>query len=156
MAKCPDLKLRGRGPGFAAYNFAPFLDHNPATPESERYKAIGGSPILAFVSADGIRWRKAKDDPIIPSKSRGKFDGHNVAFWDGLRGEYRAYHRRPRHGARDVMTETSKTFPDGWTERVFLEYTPSRAGNCTPVRSRPTTGRPISFWAFPLGMRIAG
>jgi hypothetical protein len=138
----------GGGPGFAAYNFAPFLDHNPATPESERYKAIGGGPILAFVSADGIRWRKAKDNPIILSKTRGEFDSMNVAFWDGLRGEYRAYHRVTRHG-RDLMTETSKTFTEGWSERIFLEYTPSRGGELYTSQITPYHRAPHFFLGFP-------
>ncbi len=110
--------------GYICHNFSPFLDLNPATPRSERFKAIGGGPLYAMVSADGIRWQKASQKPIIVF---GDFDSHNLAFWDVIRGEYRAYHRKSRNG-RDIMTETSKTFSQGWTEPVFLEYEPSRGG----------------------------
>ena len=49
------------------HNFCPFIDKNPDAPTSERFKAVGGggSGLYPFVSADGIRWRKLIDDPVI-------------------------------------------------------------------------------------------
>ena len=53
--KDPDL-------GYICHNFSPFLDSNPAAPKSERYKAIGGGPLFAMVSADGAALEKGLDD----------------------------------------------------------------------------------------------
>ena len=127
-SKQNNIILRQQDPelGVACHNFSPFLDTNPAAPASERYKAVGGlGPLYAFVSTDGIRWRRAQPGPII---TVGAFDSQNVAFWDALRGEYRAYHRQYRRGGRDVMTETAASFLDGWTQPVLLEYPPSYDG----------------------------
>ena len=70
------------------HNFTPFLDTRPGIPSSERFKALGGGPLVALVSADGIHWKKMRDEPVI---TKGAFDSQNLAFWDSLRGEYRAY-----------------------------------------------------------------
>ena len=88
------------------HNFTPFLDQRPSVPKEERYKALGGlrypepnwggwsSPkryaelreqfgpggLYAFVSADGIHWKKWQKESVIP-EDFGKFDSQNVAFW---------------------------------------------------------------------------
>jgi hypothetical protein len=81
-----------------------------------------GTPALhAFRSADGIHWKLLREEPVI---TKGAFDSQNVAFWDPLRGEYRAYVRDFRKG-RDIRTCTSKDFVH-WSEPVFLHYSPSR------------------------------
>ena len=131
--------------GYICHNFSPFLDTNPAAPAAERYKAIGGGPLVAMVSPDGLRWKKASATPIV---TVGDFDSQNLAFWDAVRGEYRAYHRKFRDG-RDVMTETSKTFFDGWTEPVFLEYTPSRGGELYTNQVTPYHRAPHYYLGFP-------
>jgi len=110
--------------GTGTHNFSPFLDSRPNVPASERYKALGGlapAGLCAFVSADGIRWKKLRDKPVI---TKGAFDSQNVAFWDAQRDEYRAYARQFRNG-RDIVTCTSKDFLT-WTDPVFLEYSPGR------------------------------
>jgi len=41
------------------HNFSPFLDTRPGVSANERFKALGGtrrSGLIAYVSADGIRW----------------------------------------------------------------------------------------------------
>ncbi|MCX7427145.1 MAG: hypothetical protein NTW96_16155 [Planctomycetia bacterium] len=131
--------------GYICHNFSPFLDTNPASPAAERYKAIGGGPLFALVSPDGLRWKKASATPIV---TVGDFDSHNLAFWDAVRGEYRAYHRKSRDG-RDIMTETSKTFFDGWSEPVFLEYTPSRGGELYTNQVTPYYRAPHYYLGFP-------
>lgn len=83
-----------------AHNFTPFLDRNPAAPRNERYKAVAGqnttTPHLrngtmhGYVSEDGIRWRRTREEPIIAD---GGFDSQNVAFWDANIGQYRCYNR---------------------------------------------------------------
>ena len=131
--------------GYICHNFSPFLDSNPAAPKSERYKAVGGGPLFALVSADGVHWRKATDKPII---TEGAFDSQNLAFWDSIRGEYRAYHRQFRNG-RDIMTETSARFSSGWTKPVFLEYAPERGGELYTNQITPYKRAPHIFIGFP-------
>lgn len=131
--------------GSVCHNFSPFIDRNPGAPASERYKAIGGGPLFALVSPDGIHWTKAASQPII---TLGDFDSQNLAFWDVIRREYRAYHRKFRNG-RDVMTETSTTFAKGWTEPVFLEYTPSRGGELYTSQITQYERAPHYFLGFP-------
>ena len=131
--------------GSVCHNLSPFLDRNPAAPAAERYKAIGGAPLLALVSPDGIHWQKAAAEPII---TLGDFDSQNLAFWDVLRQEYRAYHRKMRDG-RDVMTETSATFSKGWTEPVFLDYTPARGGELYTNQITQYERAPHYFLGFP-------
>jgi len=85
------------GENAAGENFTPFLDHNPACPFSERYKAIGGtdsvlscdSGVYVYASPDGRRWRKLYDQPWVTRKhvdynayDGSYFDSQNVAWWD--------------------------------------------------------------------------
>lgn len=76
-----------------ASNFSPFIDTRPGVPAAERYKAVGGSwpkGMFVLVSADGIRWRKWRDDPVF---ANGAFDSQNVAFWSELENCYVLYFR---------------------------------------------------------------
>jgi hypothetical protein len=53
-----------------SHNFSPFLDNRAGVPPEQRYKALAGvheSGLHAFVSADGIRWRKLRDKPVLQS-----------------------------------------------------------------------------------------
>ena len=65
--------------GKGSHNFAPFKDSNPDTPADQRYKAVGGGPLLVFASGDGLNWRQVQEEPVI---SDGAFDSQNLAFWD--------------------------------------------------------------------------
>jgi hypothetical protein len=104
------------GPG--THNFTPFKDTNPAATDAERYKAVGGGPLLAFVSPDGIHWKLLRDRPVI---TKGAFDLQNLAFWDARRGCYVAYFRGFRDRVRDILTATSPDFLT-WTDPVYLDY----------------------------------
>ena len=109
--------------GKGIHGFAPFRDENPACPPETRYKAVGAarrSPdgLHAMVSPDGIRWSMLCEEPII---TKGAFDSQNLAFWDSVRGEYRAYVRDFRDGCRGILTATSGDFVH-WTDPVWLEY----------------------------------
>ena len=101
--------------------------------------------MFPLVSADGIHWKKATEKPII---SQGAFDSQNLAFWDSIRSEYRAYHREFRNG-RDIMTETSNSFNAGWTKPVFLEYNPERGGELYTNQITPYERAPHIFVGFP-------
>lgn len=71
---------------------AVFKDENPDAPADARHKALirsnGPHGLLAFKSADGLRWEPMADEPVITA---GAFDSQNLAFWDPVRKVYRAY-----------------------------------------------------------------
>ena len=58
------------------------------------------------------------DAPVITD---GAFDSQNLAFWDEVRCEYRAYFRDFRDGVRDIKTATSQDFLH-WSDPVWLDY----------------------------------
>jgi hypothetical protein len=107
---------RNRG----CHNFAPFIDTNPKCPPEQRYKALGGTGkpgLLAFISADGLRWKQLQADPVI---TKGAFDSQNNAFWSISEKQYVCYFRVFRDGKRWIARTTSKDFIH-WTEPADLE-----------------------------------
>ena len=107
---------RSRG----CHNLAPFVDTNPAAPADQRYKALGGTGapgLLAFVSADGLRWKQLQSEPVF---SKGAFDSQNNAFWSESEQQYVCYFRVFRDGARWIARTASADFIN-WTEPVDLE-----------------------------------
>lgn len=115
-SKANNIVWQGRG----SHNFTPFLDANPACPADQRYKALGGDEkgLLAFASADGVRWRVLRAEPVI---TKGQFDSQNLAFWDAQRGLYVDYHRKIGDGVRGILTCTSPDFFH-WTDPQWLTY----------------------------------
>lgn len=109
-----NIVWRGQG----AHNVAPFLDANPGAKDNERYKAVAGGPLIALASADGVRWRKMREEPII---TEGAFDSQNVAFWDGEQGQYVCYLRDFRDGVRTIRRATSPDFLN-WTRPEWLDF----------------------------------
>ncbi len=117
---------------------AVFIDENPACPPDARYKAVvrsnGPHGLLAYKSADGLRWTPLSEMPVITD---GAFDSQNLAFWDAARDEYRAYWRiltagvttgaewRPA-GVRAIRTAASKDFLH-WGPAADLRYVDSPA-----------------------------
>ena len=129
--------------GHTSHNFAPFLDTRPGIPNNERYKAIGGNgKAYVFASADGLSWRKLREEPIIdgeeaafdkygairwgnnPGKERAIFDSLNVCFWDASREQYVLFFR----AYLPCLTRDGKTsFPETrsvmrCTSRDFLRW----------------------------------
>jgi hypothetical protein len=118
--------------GVESHNFAPFLDTHPAAAPDARYKALGGvkqpgrnwhqgatpGGLYAFASADGIHWRKLRDEPVM---TKGAFDSLNLAFWDGARGRYACYSRIFLHKVRAVQSARSADFL-AWEEAVPNRY----------------------------------
>ncbi|MCK5571621.1 MAG: hypothetical protein KAJ12_02625, partial [Bacteroidetes bacterium] len=75
------------------HNFCPLIDTRPGVPAGERFKALAGteeSGLVAFVSEDGIHWRKLRTDPVM---TKGMFDSQNVAFWSEAEQLYICYFR---------------------------------------------------------------
>ena len=103
------------------HNFCPFLDTNPKSSQAQKYKAIGGSAksgLIAYVSADGINWKKLKEESII---QKGDFDSQNLVFWSESENCYLCYFRKSFNGFRSVSRSTSTDFIN-WTEPVPMTY----------------------------------
>ncbi|OHB77495.1 MAG: hypothetical protein A2W31_12170 [Planctomycetes bacterium RBG_16_64_10] len=107
--------------GHVTHNFAPFLDTRPSVPASERFKAVGGSSesgLIAYVSADGIHFRKLQDLPIITG---GAFDSQNNVLWSDHEQCYVCFFRTFRHGVRWITRTTSADFLN-WTPSVDMTF----------------------------------
>lgn len=139
---------------------AVFKDENPNAAPEARYKAILRSNhpkgLLAFQSADGIHWSPMSDAPVI---TEGAFDSQNLAFWDGVRGEYRAYWRYFTQGVTDeknwkpagvraIRTATSKDFLT-WSGLADLRYADSPAEQLYTSQVKPYHRAPHLFIGFP-------
>ena len=135
--------------GVGTHNFTPFIDARPECPPEERYKALGGSKreggLFAFRSSDGVHWSLLTDQPVITD---GAFDSQNLAFWDTLRGEYRAYYRDFRDGLRDIKTCISKDFLT-WTPGTWLTYPGAPEEHLYTNQVIPYYRAPHIFLGFP-------
>ena len=107
------------------HNFSPFLDTRPGVPATERFKALGGSEhsgLIAYVSADGLEWRKLRDGAVITD---GMFDSQNVAFWSEPEQCYVCYFRTWTGGGysgyRTVSRANSPDFIT-WSETVPMQF----------------------------------
>lgn len=138
------------GPG-ATHNFTVFKDTNPNCPPAARYKALGGAArglgkgLLAFQSPDGVRWSLMAEAPVITA---GAFDSQNLAFWDGARGEYRAYWRIFTDKVRAIRTATSKDFLR-WENQADLQYADSPNEHLYTNAILPYFRAPHLFLGFP-------
>ncbi|MBI2194659.1 MAG: hypothetical protein HYU36_21990 [Planctomycetes bacterium] len=116
--------------------FMPFLDTKPGVPGSERYKATVGlgenmncfrkgwlpkwkAGIHAFVSPDGIHWKKFRQERIYDDFSR-VFDGMNQAFWSEPEQCYVLYYRQ------HTVQDTEKVVEDSITHRRDYAKTVAR------------------------------
>ncbi|MBN1513911.1 MAG: hypothetical protein JXB13_17980 [Phycisphaerae bacterium] len=110
------------GEGDYCHNFSPFLDERPGVPAAERYKALSGlaGGLVAFVSADGLRWRRLHEAPVL---TQGAFDSQNVAFWSAAEDCYVCYLRTYRDRIRGVSRATSPDFLH-WSAPVEMQTGP--------------------------------
>lgn len=138
--------------GVESHNFAPFLDTNPNAKPEERYKALGGidSKLFAFVSPDGVHWKKMQETPVM---TEGAFDSLNVAFWDETSNLYRCYSRYwtggGYQGLRAIQHCTSPDFQQ-WSKPEPNHYTsgPQKEHFYTNA-TRPCPDAPHFFLSFP-------
>jgi hypothetical protein len=93
------------------HNFTPFIDAEPGVAAAEKYKALGRiayqphmkevrtrrgpGGLKAFVSADGIRWKKLRDEAVVPEEWGKYFDSQNYAFWSETERCYVCYQTGP-------------------------------------------------------------
>lgn len=118
-----------------SHNFTPFIDTRPGVPAEERYKGVGGKKyaphlreewqskygpagLYGYVSADGLRWRRVQEQPIVP-EDWGAFDSQNLAFWSELEGQYVLYFRAFKGRRRVIHRTTSADFLE-WSEPVLV------------------------------------
>ena len=90
-------------------------------PKSERFKAVGGSSesgLVAYVSEDGIHFRKLQDKPIITG---GAFDSQNNILWSDHEQCYVCFFRTFRNGVRWITRTTSTDFLN-WTPAVDMTF----------------------------------
>ena len=103
------------------HNFSPFIDTRPGVAEDQRYKALAGSGesgLVAFVSADGLHWKKLQEKAVLTG---GAFDSQNLAFWSEAESCYVCYFRTFVNNIRWVARSTSKDFID-WTPLAQMEF----------------------------------
>ena len=120
--------IYAKDPPFS-HNFCPFLDRKPGVPPVERFKAIGGSMktgLAGFISADGVRWKKLRAEPLLPATTRPSYDSQNLAFWSEAEQSYVCYYRVFRRfpkvgGIRWIARATSPDFRT-WTEGKEMEF----------------------------------
>jgi hypothetical protein len=151
--------------GDGSHNFTPFKDAHPTCARDARFKALAGgftlvngkkkSCLNALKSEDGVRWTMLKEAVI----TAGAFDSQNLAFWDSVRREYRAYWRiftagytdergwKPS-GVRAIRTATSKDFIH-WENQADLKYVDSPPEHLYTNAVMPYFRAPHLFVAFP-------
>jgi hypothetical protein len=141
---------------------AVFLDTNPAAGREARYKAFIRSAdrkahgLIAMGSADGFGWTALREAPVITD---GAFDSQNLGFWDGARGQYRAYWRSFTEGVttgetwkpsglRAIRTAVSDDFVT-WREARDLRYVDSPAEQLYTNQVKPYARAPHLLIGFP-------
>jgi len=147
------------------HNFTPFIDTRPGVPDAERYKGLGGlayqphkehlevrerrgsGGLKAFASADGIRWKKLREEPVVPEEWGTYFDSQNYAFWSDSEQAYVCYFRRFIKGYRGIARTTSKDFMN-WSPFVEMEANLADEHLYTPC-TQPYYRAPHIYIALP-------
>jgi hypothetical protein len=104
-----------------SHNFCPMIDTRPGVAKSQSYKALAGTSrtgLVAFVSEDGLRRNKLRDEPVIP---KGAYDSQNVPMWSESERCYVCYFRVFVDRVRRISRTTSKDFIN-WTQPVLMNY----------------------------------
>ncbi len=131
-------------------HIAVFKDSNPKCPKDARYKAIIRARkqrgLYALKSPDGFRFSPLSDQLIITD---GAFDSQNLAFWDTVRDEYRAYFRDFRDGIRGIKSATSKDFLK-WSEPEWLVFPKAPNEHLYTNQVTPYFRAPHVFFGFPM------
>ncbi|WP_298865783.1 GDSL-type esterase/lipase family protein [uncultured Gimesia sp.] len=146
------------------HNFTPFIDTRSGVPAEQKYKALGGlayqpnqhlevkkrrgpGGLKAFVSPDGIHWKKLQEKPVIPEEWGKYFDSQNYAFWSENEQAYVCYFRRFIKGYRGIARTTSKDFIN-WTPLVEMHANLPNEHLYTPC-TQPYFRAPHIYFALP-------
>ena len=147
--------FKNHGITIAESGVSVFKDTHPDCPAAAWYKAVAiarkpgmrdHAGLVMLQSADRLRWSLMDAEPRITD---GRFDSQNLAFYDAVRGEYRAYHRDTHRGLRGIKTETSKDFLN-WSEPRFLDYGDAPAQALYTNQVQPYYRAPHLLVGFPL------
>src|SRR5262249_44719848 len=121
-------------------------------PAAERYKALGGtskSGLIAFASADGLRWRRLQEAPVLTA---GAFDSQNLAFWSAVEGEYVCYFRTFKRidgtGYRWISRSTSADFRH-WSGPVEMTFGDAPPEHLYTNQTQPYFRAPHLYIATP-------
>jgi hypothetical protein len=104
-----------------SHNFCPMLDRREGVPADQRYKALAGlstSGLVAWISPDGIRWKKLREEPVLTGAS---YDSQNVPLWSETEGCYVCYHRANIDGVRRIARLSSQDFIH-WSDPKLMRY----------------------------------
>ncbi|MGI6572673.1 MAG: hypothetical protein ACOX19_04475 [Fermentimonas sp.] len=147
---------------------AVFKDENPNVEPDARYKAIlvswKSNPrgLVVFKSSDGIHWSSLAKAPVITD---GAFDSQNLAFWDSVNKEYRAYWRTFIKVPEGTDKNTSQDVAPGfirsirtavsndminWSNQKDLIFTPSSPTQLYTNAIKPYYRAPHIFIGFPM------
>lgn len=133
------------------HNFSPVIDKKPGVVKEERFKALAGtlkSQLFAFVSEDGIHWRKLRDKPVITYTKEYAFDSQNVSFWSESEQQYVCYFRHFLDGQLRSVCRTTSADYTTWTEPVPLK--PNFPGeHLYTTLTQPYFRAPHIYLAFP-------
>jgi hypothetical protein len=122
--KANNIVLANAAP--VTHNFCPMIDSRQGVPADQRFKAVGGTgkALFAYVSADGLNWRKLRDEPILDKEQMTfpfshLFDSQNLVFWSEHENAYLCYFR-VWDGIRRIARSTSSDFLT-WTPAIMME-----------------------------------
>lgn len=130
----PDLTLfevRGQKPNNVvlaaappfSHNFTPFIDTRPGIDSAHRYKAVAGyhkTGLIGFVSGDGFKWNRLKEEPVLPPPKEFSLDSQNIAFWSEQEQQYVLYYRTWKKIGKVNYRWTSRA-----VSKDFNEFTPA-------------------------------
>lgn len=149
----------------AAANLDFWLDENPETPDSERFKLVtyrtNGGPhdpgpgsgknavhtATFWVSDDGFRFRKMKPQPDFSSTLKNSFDAFNVYFWSAAEEQYVCYFRW--YDTRRTIARTTSRDLMQWTEPVPMTYGEAPREHLYTNQTEPYFREPHLYIALP-------
>lgn len=106
-----------------SHNFTPFIDTRPGVPAPQRYKALAGywkTGLIGFVSADGLKWTRIQEQPVLPPPKEFSLDTQNIAFWSPTENQYVLYYRTWKKIGKENFRWTSRA-----VSKDFLTFTPA-------------------------------
>ena len=158
----------------ATHNFCPFIDTRPGTPDSKRFKAVGGMfdtrhtanfqhgvGVFGFVSTDGLHWRPISEKPFIPHEVYPfRTDvAQNSIFWVESEQRYYCYIRTWQPDGRPVREGMSGnirwiariTSPDlvHWTSYEMLDFGDAPLEHLYTNQIHPYVRAPHIYIGFP-------
>ena len=137
-------------------NAAVFLDRRPGIPAHERIKLVVstqlGRALVCYVSQDGKRFRRLKQEPLYTSDLKNAHDSMTCVFWSVSENCYVSYFRHSHGGRRAVARTTSSDFVE-WTPAVLMRYsdtgTPTPSQHLYTNQTQPYFRAPHIYIALP-------